>query len=104
MATTMVAETYSFAEKITKLESELVAFKGSNISAPTSQLEPAHQKINDLKARLDVIQVKYESIDMEIGHYIPQIQNLERAISGIRFAAFAKDEELIAAYNQVIHF
>ena len=35
--------------------------------------------------------------------YIPQIQDLERSVSESRSAAYAKDEELIAAYNQVIH-
>ena len=79
--------------------------KGSNISAPTSlQLETAHQEIVDLKTRLDAIQVKYESAEKEIRCYIPQIQDLERAVSELCFAAYAKDEELIAAYNQVIHF
>ena len=32
------------------------------------------------------------------------IQDFEGAVSEFRFAAYAKDEELIAAYNQVIHF
>ena len=56
-----------------------------------------------MKARLDATQVKYESAEKEIEHYIPQIQDLERSISESRSAAYAKDEELIAAYNQVIH-
>ena len=67
MIKTMAAETYSFVEKIKKLESELVNLKGSNISAPTSlQLETACQEIVDLKTRLDAIQVKYESAENEI--------------------------------------
>ncbi|KAB2600287.1 S2-RNase [Pyrus ussuriensis x Pyrus communis] len=36
MAMTMAAEAYSSAEKIKRLESELVSLKGSNISTPTS--------------------------------------------------------------------
>ena len=79
--------------------------KGSNISAPTSlQLETACQEIVDLKTRLDAIQVKYESANKEIECYIPQIQDLERPISEFHSAAYAKDKELIVAYNQVIHF
>ncbi|KAM1811196.1 hypothetical protein ACFX12_027867 [Malus domestica] len=53
--------------------------------------------------RLDVIQFKYESAKKEIGCYIPQIQNLERAISELRSTIYVKDKELITAYNQVIH-
>ena len=98
----MAAEAYS--EKIKMLESELVALKRSNVSAPTSlQLETARQEIIDLKSRLDVIQLKYESAEKEIGCHIPQIQDLERAVSELHSAAYAKDEALIAAYNQVIH-
>ena len=48
VAKVVVAEAYSSADKIKKLESELVALKGSNISAPTSlQLETVHQEIVD---------------------------------------------------------
>ena len=87
------------------MESELVVLKGSNISAPTSlQLETARQEIVDLKTRLDAIQVKYKNAEKEIECYIPHIQDLECAISEFRSAAYANDEELIAAYNQVIHF
>ncbi|KAM2349303.1 hypothetical protein ACFX1X_012824 [Malus domestica] len=58
-AKAMADEAYSSVEKIKRLESELVALKGSNISAPTSlQLETAHQEIVDLKTRLDVIQAE----------------------------------------------
>ena len=57
-----------------------------------------------MNARLDATQVKYESAEKEIERYIPQIQDLERTISEFCSAAYAKDEELIAAYNQVIHF
>ncbi|KAM2908009.1 hypothetical protein COP2_047568 [Malus domestica] len=100
--------TYSKAAKETAnnmADSELVALKGSNISAPTPlQLEIACQKIVDLKTRLDAIQVKHESAENEIGCYIPHIQDLEFAVSKLCFAAYAKDEKLIAAYNQVIHF
>ncbi|KAM1202719.1 hypothetical protein ACFX2J_018628 [Malus domestica] len=39
---------------------------------------------------------------MRLNVTIPQIQDLEFAVSKLRFAA--KDEELIVAYNQVIHF
>ncbi|KAM1940077.1 hypothetical protein ACFX13_027825 [Malus domestica] len=46
----------------------------------------------------------YISADKEIGCYIPQIQGLERTVSELCSAAYTKDEELIAAYNQVIHF
>ena len=105
VARSMAAEAYSSAEKVKKLESELAALKGSNISAPTSmQLEIARQEITDLKARLDATQVKYESAEKEIECYIPQIQDLERSISEFRSDAYAKDEELIVVYNQVIHF
>ncbi|XP_050159357.1 uncharacterized protein LOC126632870 [Malus sylvestris] len=105
MARPMAAEAYFSAEKIKKLESELVALKESTTSAPTSlQLEAARQEIMDLKTRLDAIQIKYESAEKEIERYIPQIQDLERSISEFRFAAYAKDEELIATYDQVIHF
>ncbi|KAM1500021.1 hypothetical protein ACFX10_022632 [Malus domestica] len=69
-----------------------------------SLLETARQEIVDLKIRLDVIQVKYESVNKEIKCYIPQIQDLECAISEFYSTAYAKDEELIDAYNQVIHF
>ncbi|KAM2824463.1 hypothetical protein COP1_034369 [Malus domestica] len=58
----------------------------------------------DLKTRLDAIQIKYESVEKEIELYIPQIQDIERSISEFRSAAYAKDKELIATYNQVIHF
>ena len=86
------------------MESELAALKRSNASAPTSlQLETACHEIANLKARLDATQVKYESAEKEIARYIPQIQDLERSVSEFRSAAYAKDEELIAAYNQVIH-
>ena len=57
-----------------------------------------------MKARLDATQVKYESAEKEIERYIPQIQDLERSISEFCSAAYGKDEELIAVYNQVIHF
>ena len=41
-------------------DSELVALKGSHMSAPTPlQLETVRQKIVDLKTRLDAIQVKH---------------------------------------------
>ena len=68
------------------------------------QLKTSRQEIVDLKTRLDVIQVKYESAVKKIGCYIPHTQDLERAISELRFAAYTKDEEFTAAYNQVIHF
>ncbi|KAM2771471.1 hypothetical protein COP1_016744 [Malus domestica] len=43
----------------TMADSELVALKGSHMSAPTPlQLETAHQKIVDLKTRLDTIQIQ----------------------------------------------
>ncbi|XP_050121360.1 uncharacterized protein LOC126599015 [Malus sylvestris] len=87
MARTMAAEAYSSVEKIKKLESELAALKESHTSDPTSQqLEAAHQEIMDLKTRFDAI------------------RDLERSISELRSAAYAKDEELIATYNQAIHF
>ena len=57
-----------------------------------------------MKTRLDAIQVKYESAEKEIGCYIPQIQDLECAIFDLYSTAYAKEEELIAAYNQVIHY
>ncbi|KAM1391104.1 hypothetical protein ACFX2I_018850 [Malus domestica] len=63
----------------------------------------AYSSADEIK-RLDVIQVKYESAENEIGCYIPQIQDFKFAVSKLHFAAYAKDEELIAAYNQVIHF
>ncbi|KAM2710162.1 hypothetical protein EV2_047756 [Malus domestica] len=62
VAKTMVAEAYTSTEEIKRLNSELVALKGSNISA------------------------------------------LLLCISELRFAVYANDEELIASYNQVIHF
>ncbi|KAM1504334.1 hypothetical protein ACFXTO_000464 [Malus domestica] len=97
----MAAEAYSSVEEIKRLDSELVSLKGSNISTPISlQLETARHEIVDLKTRLDAIQVKYESAKKEIGCYMPQIQDLEFAVSKIRFTAYAKDEELIATYNQ----
>ena len=104
VARSMAAEAYSSTEKVKNLESELAALKGSNVSAPTSlQLETARHEIANLKARLDATHVKYESAENEIERYIPQIQDLERSISESRSAAYAKDEDLIAAYNQVIH-
>ncbi|KAM0981348.1 hypothetical protein ACFX2A_014693 [Malus domestica] len=78
---TMAAEAYSSVEEIKRLDSELIALNG-----------------------LDAIQVKYESAENEIGCYIPHIQDFEYAVSELRFATYAKDEKLIAAYNQVIHF
>ncbi|KAM2192280.1 hypothetical protein ACFX1Q_027988 [Malus domestica] len=51
-----------------------------------------------------MIQVQYESAKNEIGCYKPQIQDLERAVSELHSSAYAKDEELFAIYNQVIHF
>ncbi|KAM2748690.1 hypothetical protein EV2_027684 [Malus domestica] len=99
MAKIMAAKAYSSAEEIKRLDFELVALKRSNICAPTSlQLETAHHKIVDLKTRLDAIQVRYESAEKEIECYIPQIQDLEFAVSELRFAAYANDEELIAVY------
>ncbi|KAM2057971.1 hypothetical protein ACFX16_030601 [Malus domestica] len=74
-------------------------------SAPTYlQLETTRQEIVDLNTRLDAIQVKYESAKKEIGCYIPQNQDFKRAVSELHSVAYAKDEELIDAYNQVIHF
>ncbi|KAB2629640.1 hypothetical protein D8674_034435 [Pyrus ussuriensis x Pyrus communis] len=67
-------------------------------------LETAHQEIVVLKTRLDAIQVKYEYVEKEIGCYIPQIQDLDFTVYELHFIAYAKDEELIIAYNQVIHF
>ncbi|KAM1666853.1 hypothetical protein ACFX2K_046392 [Malus domestica] len=100
----MASERYSKAAKEmanTMVDSKLFALKGSNISAPTSlQLETARQKIVDLKTRLDAIQVKHESAEKKIGCYIPQIQDLEFAVSELRFVAYAKDEKVIVAYNQ----
>ncbi|KAM1240430.1 hypothetical protein ACFX2J_045749 [Malus domestica] len=85
----------------TMVDSKLFALNGSNISAPTSlQLETVRQKIVDLKTRVDAIQVKHESAENEIGCYIPQIQDLEFTVSELRFAAYAKDEKVIVAYNQ----
>ncbi|KAM2358323.1 hypothetical protein ACFX1X_007166 [Malus domestica] len=82
VARNVAVEAYSLAEKVKKLEYEFAALKGSNISAPTSlQLEAARQEIVDLKTRLDAIQIKYESAEKEIECYIPQIQDLECAIS-----------------------
>ncbi|XP_068331464.1 uncharacterized protein [Pyrus communis] len=90
VAKTMAIEAYSSAKKIKKLESELVALRGSNISAPISlKLETARQEIVDLKTKLDAIQVKNENAENEIGYYIPQIQDIK---------------QLIVAYNQVIRF
>ena len=84
---------------------ELVALKGSNIYVPISlQLKAARQEIVDLKTRLDVIQFKYENVENEIGCYITQIQDLEHAVFELHFVAYAKDEEMIVAYNQVIYF
>ncbi|KAB2635293.1 hypothetical protein D8674_025827 [Pyrus ussuriensis x Pyrus communis] len=68
------------------------------------KLETACQEIVVLKTRLDAIRVKYESAEKEIGCYIPLIQDLEFAVSELYFVVFAKHEELIAAYNQVINF
>ena len=49
----MAAEAYSSAEKIKRLDSELVALNGSNISTLTSlQLETARHEIVDLKTSL----------------------------------------------------
>ena len=97
----MAAEAYSLAEEIKRLDSELVTLKGSNISAPTSlQLEIVRQDIVDLKTKLEAIQVKYESAENEIRCYIPQIQDLEFAVSELCFAVYAKDEKLIAAYTK----
>ncbi|KAM1954625.1 hypothetical protein ACFX16_024274 [Malus domestica] len=101
VAKTMAAEAYSSAEEIKMLDFELVALKRSNISALTFlQLETVRQDIVDFETKLDAIQVKNESAEKEIRCYIPQIQDLEFAISELCFAAYAKDEELIAAYNQ----
>ena len=41
---------------------------------------------------------------MRLDVTLPHIQDLKFVVSKVRFAAYAKDEELIAAYNQVIHF
>ena len=101
----METEAYSSTEKIKKLEFVIVALKGSNISTPTSlQLETTCIEIIDLKTRLEAIQVKYESVMKEIGCYISQIQDVEHAASELRSVAYEKDELLITAYNQVIHF
>ncbi|KAB2630928.1 hypothetical protein D8674_008447 [Pyrus ussuriensis x Pyrus communis] len=78
MAKTMAAEAYSSVKMIKRLESELVILKRSNISASTFlQLETARQEI---------------------------IQVLECAISEVHSTTYVEDEELIAAYNQVINF
>ncbi|KAM1888033.1 hypothetical protein ACFX13_046204 [Malus domestica] len=68
VAKTMAAEAYSSTEEIKRLDSELIALKRSNISAPT------------------------------------QIQDFERVVFELHSVAYAKDEECIVAYNQVIHF
>ncbi|KAM2713812.1 hypothetical protein EV2_043626 [Malus domestica] len=53
MRMTMAVKAYSSVEKIKKLESELVALKGFDISAPISlQLETSRQEIVDLKQGL----------------------------------------------------
>ncbi|KAM1309877.1 hypothetical protein ACFX2H_006508 [Malus domestica] len=58
VAKNMVAKAYSSADEIKRLDSELVALKGSNIYTSTSlQLKTAHQDIIDLKTKLDAIQV-----------------------------------------------
>ncbi|KAM1050574.1 hypothetical protein ACFX13_033037 [Malus domestica] len=49
---------------------------------------------------LNAIQVKYQSAEKEIACYIPQIQDLEFTVFELRSAVYAKDKELIAAYNQ----
>ncbi|KAM2165541.1 hypothetical protein ACFX1R_039678 [Malus domestica] len=101
----MATKAYSSTEEIKRLDSELVTVKGLNIFAPTSlYLETACQDIVDLKTKLNAIQVNFESAEKEIGCYVPQIQDLEFAVSELRFAVYAKDEELIASYNQAIHF
>ncbi|KAM2382835.1 hypothetical protein ACFXTH_040461 [Malus domestica] len=85
VANIMTFEAYFSVEEIKRLDSDLVALKGSNISAPISpQLEIARQDIVDLKTKLDAIQVKYESEEKEIRCYIPQIQDLEFAVSELR--------------------
>ncbi|KAM1954624.1 hypothetical protein ACFX16_024274 [Malus domestica] len=82
VAKTMAAEAYSSAEEIKMLDFELVALKRSNISALTFlQLETVRQDIVDFETKLDAIQVKNESAEKEIRCYIPQIQDLEFAIS-----------------------
>ncbi|XP_068315024.1 uncharacterized protein, partial [Pyrus communis] len=74
---------------------------GTSFKVNGQRLEATHQEIFDLKTRLDAIQVKYESAENEIGCYIPQIQDLELAIFELHYVAYAKDEELIVAYNQI---
>ncbi|KAM1444897.1 hypothetical protein ACFX2I_040990 [Malus domestica] len=97
----LVGESMFLDQKDTKATKEMAknmaieaySFKRSNISAPTSlQLKIARQEIVDLKTRLDVIQVKYENAKKEIGCYIPQIQDLERAIFKLRYTSYARDE------------
>ncbi|KAM1156450.1 hypothetical protein ACFX2B_026954 [Malus domestica] len=91
-------------QKSTILAAESMFLDQEDTKAAKEMLEAACQEIMDLKTRLDAIQIKYESAEKEVERYIPQIQDLERSISEFRSAAYAKDEELIATYNQVIHF
>lgn len=102
---TIVVETHCTAKKIEQLESQLSVLKGSDVSVPTSlQLKIIRWEIGDLKVRLDVIQVKYDTTKKKIGHYIPQIQDFKDSYTKLCSAGYAKDKVLIATYNQVIHF
>ncbi|KAM1141040.1 hypothetical protein ACFX19_041756 [Malus domestica] len=79
VAKIMAVEAYSSTEEIKRLDSELVVLKGSNISALTSlQLETTRQDIVDLKTNLDIVDIKisYESVENEMGCYIPQFKTL----------------------------
>ncbi|KAB2617887.1 hypothetical protein D8674_013756 [Pyrus ussuriensis x Pyrus communis] len=74
MTKTITAEAYSSAEKIKRLENELVVLKGPNIFAP--------------------LLCSLRLAEKEIGYYIPYIQDLKRAVSDLRFAAYKEVDEL----------
>ncbi|KAB2630819.1 S ribonuclease [Pyrus ussuriensis x Pyrus communis] len=98
----LVAQLRSAAKKIENLESELIILKRSDVFAPTSlQLEIAHQEVSYLNARLSTTQVMLEAAKKEISHVSPVLENLKRVNSELRFACFAKDEELILMHVDV---
>ena len=62
----LTAQLRSDVEKIEKLEFELIVWKGSNVSAPTSvQLATVHQEVVDLKGKLSSTQAMLEATNKE---------------------------------------
>ena len=76
--------------------------KGSDVSAPTSlQLEIAHQEVAYLNAWLNATQTMLEAVEKEVSRVSLVVKDFERVNSKLRYACFAKDDELIFMHGEV---